>query len=160
MNESQAGGPSRVVRLWTGALLVVWIIAQVVTVGIMYKQAYQDAESLEHHERAAVYHHMGVALMVAPLAMALMAAGVGLIVNRRWAYTVIAAAAALQVVVTVVTQVWEAALPQEHAQVPMFRVLSAAIGIIVWSVVPVGLLLLGVIGHRQSGGEHARGIEA
>jgi hypothetical protein len=95
------------------------------------------------------WHRFAVTLLNLALAMVFIIGGAGLILNFDWAWRVIVAGAALEILATVVTQVWEASLLAPAGYPPGRALLGAIIGIVAWSIVPVGIWVLGTAGRPR-----------
>jgi len=165
MTQDQMPG-ARAIRIWAGLLVGIWILALCGAVMVSYirvdsyvQQRVRDAEPAGEAEGAALaqphepgyWHASTVALASALLAMLFLVGGVGLILGQRWAWRLLLAVAIVQIVVTVGTQVWQAALPPEGYDLPGGELgfLGAAIGILLWNVVPVGIVILAASAGRS-----------
>jgi len=157
---------ARAIRIWTGLLVGIWILVLCGGVMVSYtrmdsyaQQRVRDAEQAGEAEGAALaqphepgyWHASTVALASALLAMLFLVGGVGLILGQRWAWRLLLAVAIVQIVVTIGAQVWEATLPPEGYDLPGGELgfLGAAIGILLWNVVPVGILILAAAAGRS-----------
>jgi len=159
---------ARALRVWAGLLVAIWILILCGAVGVSYIRVdtyAQDrargleppdevgAEAASDAHEAGYWHASAVALASALLAMLFLVGGVGLILGQPWAWRLLLVVAAVQMVVTVATQVWQAILPSEAGSLPGGELgfLGAAIGILLWNVVPVGILLLASAAGRRQG---------
>jgi hypothetical protein len=166
MTQDQSPG-ARAIRIWAGMLVGIWILALCGAVMVSYlrvesyvQQRVRDAERADEAEEATVpaphepgyWHASTVALASALLAMLFLVGGVELILGQRWAWRLLVGVATVQMAVTVGTQVWQAALPPEGHDLPGGELgfLGAAIGILLWNVVPVGILILAAAAGRMT----------
>jgi len=142
MNAASGNGPSgRAVRVWLGLLVTLWILVQVVAIIVCYFLMAEGPLSHGEH-RAAFYRVYATALGTAALAMLFVVGGVGLILNRSWGRTTVLLGAILQIGVTVATQILEAFTPLPSQPSVISGPLGAPLGILLWSVIPVGILIL------------------
>jgi phage-related protein len=142
MSSAGGDGPSgRAVRMWLGLLVAFWILVQVVATIVCY---FQMAEGpLSRGEHPAVFYRLyATALGTAGLAMLFVVGGVGLILNRSWGQRTILVGACLQIALTVATQVLEVFTPLPNGEGLLRGPLAAPLGILLWSVIPVGILIL------------------
>ena len=145
--------------MWTGLLVAVWILIQIAAVMVSFAQsegfryrARDATANMSAHEpdmagtRAGYWHASAVAAGTAALAMVFIAGGTGLVLAARWAWWVLKGGAVLQILFTVATQVWQATLPEHVDAGPLtggsLGVMGAVIGILLWNVIPVGILIL------------------
>ena len=151
MGSASGNGPSgRAVRVWLGLLVALWVLVEIVAVVVCYVLMMQ--RPLETGEHPAVFYRVyATALATAALAMLFVVGGVGLMLNRSWARRVILLGACLQIAVTVATQVWEAFTPLPDAEGLLRGPLAAPLGILLWSVIPVGILILAAAGGAGRG---------
>ena len=150
MGSASGNGPSgRAVRVWLGLLVTLWILVQVVAVIVCY---FQMAEGpLSRGEHPAVFYRLyATALGTAALAMLFVVGGVGLILNRTWGLRTILLGAILQIGVTVATQVLEVFTPLPNGEGLLQGPLAAPLGILLWSVIPVGILILAAAATKPS----------
>jgi hypothetical protein len=142
MNPASGNGPSgRAVRVWLGLLVAIWVLVEIVAVVVCYVLMTQWP--LKNGEHPAVFYRVyATALATAALAMVFVVGAVGLILNRSWARRTILFGACLQIAVTVATQVWEAFTPLPDQASVISGPLGAPLGILLWSVIPVGILIL------------------
>ena len=165
-----SGGPSaRAIRMWTGVLVAVWILVLAVAVVVFYANVhFQVAEQIRPASSAdedgrlghaqpgppppGYWHAVAGALASAVLAMVFIVAGAGLILGADWSWWLLLAGAIAQILATVTTQVWQAMLPVSssvHFADSRMGLIGALIGTILWSVVPVGLIILSAAGWRR-----------
>jgi hypothetical protein len=138
MNPASGNGPSgRAVRMWLGLLVAIWVLVQVVA--IIFYYFLMTERALIH---GACYRMYATALATAGLAMLFVVGGVGLILNRPWGPRTVLIGACLQIAVTVATQVWEVFTPLSNQPSVINGPLGAPLGILLWSVIPVGILIL------------------
>jgi len=138
MSSVGGNGPSgRAVRVWLGLLVALWVLVEIVAVVVCYFQ--MTEKTLIH---GAFYRVYATALVTAALAMLFVAGAVGLILNRPWGRRTILLGACLQIAVTVATQVWEAFTPLPDQPSVISGPLGAPLGILLWNVIPVGILIL------------------
>jgi len=151
MNSASGNGPSgRAVRVWLGLLVALWVLIQIVVVVVCYVLM-SERLLLRSGEHPAVFYRVyATALATAALAMLFVAGGVGLMLNRSWGRRTILFGACLQIAVTVATQVWEAFTPMPGAEGLPRGPLGAPLGILLWSVIPVGILILAAAAHNSS----------
>jgi hypothetical protein len=99
------------------------------------------------------WHRCAVAVLSLSLAMISIVGGAGLTLSLNWAWRVIAAGSVIQILVTLGTQIWEAMLVVPDGYPPGRGLLGALIGIIAWSILPVGVLVLSIVSRprRMSG---------
>jgi hypothetical protein len=142
MSSAVGNGPSgRAVRVWLGLLVALWVLIQFVAVVVCYFQMTEGP--LRHSDHPAVFYRVyATALGTAALAMLFVVGAVGLILNRSWGRGLILLGACLQIAVTVTTQVWEAFTPLPNQPSVISGPLGAPLGILLWSVIPVGILIL------------------
>jgi hypothetical protein len=73
---------------------------------------------------------------------------VGLVLGTPWAWRILLAGSVLQILFTIATQLWQATLSVELHEGPFaggsFGIIGAVIGILLWNVIPVGILFLSV----------------
>jgi hypothetical protein len=142
MSSASGDGPSeRAVRVCLGLLVALWVLIQIVAVCVCYFLMTEGPLSHGEHQ-AAFYRVYATALATAALAMLFVVGGVGLILNRPWGRTLVLLGAILQIGVTVATQVWEAFAPLPNQPSVISGPLGAPLGILLWSVIPVGILIL------------------
>jgi len=143
MSPASGNGPSgRAVRAWLGLMVAFWILVQVVAINVCY---FLMADGpLSHGDHPAVFYRLyATALATAALAMLFVVGGVGLILNRSWGRTIVLLGAVLQIGVTVATQVWETFAPlPDRGEGLLSGPLAAPLGILLWNVIPVGILIL------------------
>ena len=140
--SASGNGPSgRAVRVWLGLLAALWVLVQIVAVVVCY---FLMAEGpLSRGEHPAVFYRLyATALGTAGLAMLFVVGGVGLILNRPWGQRTILVGACLQIALTVATQVLEVFTPLPNGEGLLHGPLAAPLGILLWSVIPVGILIL------------------
>jgi len=140
---------ARSVRYWLGLMLGLMFVVQVGAA----LWAYSDWSHMrpDHPDEMRVYwHRYAVTLLNLALAMVFIIGGAGLILNFDWAWSVIAAAAVIEILITIVTQVWEASLMVPAGYPPGRGLLGAVIGILAWSIVPVGIWVLGTAGRPRN----------
>jgi hypothetical protein len=146
-----------------GLLLAAWLGFQVVSVMVCFMSAQRLSEEQRiaaegynpQHDaaglRAAYWHSAILAVGVASLAIVFMVGAVGLAGEAPWAWRVLLATAVVQIAFTVATQVWEATkAPLKDGPVMGHEmgVLGAVIGILLWNLIPLGILLLAIQGGR------------
>ena len=142
MSSAVGNGPSgRAVRVWLGLLVALWVLIQFVAVVVCYVLMTQWPQKTGEHP-AVSYRVYATALATASLAMLFVVGAVGLILNRSWGRGLILLGACLQIAVTVTTQVWEAFTPLPNQPSVISGPLGAPLGILLWSVIPVGILIL------------------
>jgi hypothetical protein len=142
MSPAGGNGPSgRAVRVWLGLLAALWVLVQMVAVVVCYFLMAEGPLSRGEHP-AVFYRVYATALGTAALAMLFVVGGVGLILNRPWGPRTVLVGACLQIAVTVATQVWEAFTPMPNGDGLLHGPLAAPLGILLWSVIPVGILIL------------------
>ena len=142
MGSASGNGPSgRAVRVWLGLLAALWILVQVVATMVCYFLMAQGPLNRGGHP-AAFYRVYATALATASLAMLFVVGVVGLILNRPWGQRTILFGACLQIAVTVATQVWEVFAPMPNGEGLLRGPLAAPLGILLWNVIPVGILIL------------------
>ena len=149
----------RAVRLWTGLLVAIWLLVQIAAVMFSFAQsagfreqelragtALQEQGFDGRGTRAGYWHASAVAAGTAALAMVFIAGGAGLVLGTPWAWRVLLAGGVLQILFTAATQVWQATLPEHLDAGPLtggsLGVMGAVIGILLWNVIPVGILIL------------------
>jgi len=142
MSSVGGNGPSgRAVRVWLGLLVALWVLVQIIAVAVCYFQMTEGP--LRHTNQPAVFYRVyATALATAALAMLFVVGGVGLILNRAWGRRTILVGAILQIGVTVATQILEAFTPLPNQPSVISGPLGAPLGILLWSVIPVGILIL------------------
>jgi hypothetical protein len=142
MSSVGGNGPSgRAVRVWLGLVVALWVLVQILAVVVCYVLMTQWP--LKNGEHPAVFYRVyATALGTAGLAMLFVVGGVGLILNRPWGQRTILVGACLQIAVTVATQVWEVFAPMPNGEGLLSGPLAAPLGILLWSVIPVGILIL------------------
>jgi len=139
MNPASGNGPSgRAVRVWLGLLVALWVLVEIVAVIVCY--FHMIGPPVE--PRPVFYRLYATALVTAALAMLFVVGAVGLILNRSWGQRTILVGACLQIAVTVATQVWEVFTPMPNGDGLLQGPLAAPLGILLWSVIPVGILIL------------------
>ena len=142
MSSAGGDGPSgRAVRVWLGLLVALWVLVEIIAVVVCYVIMVEGPPRLREHPEV-FYRVYATALGTAALAMLFVVGGVGLMLNRSWARRAILFGACLQIAVTVATQVWEAFTPLPDAEGLLRGLLGAPLGILLWSVIPVGILIL------------------
>jgi len=144
----------RAIRIWTGLLLAVLLVIQMLAVCVTYYELRYHVQRLEHdtepHDVPGIYwHRLTVATGEAVLAMVFIVGGVGLILDLAWVWRLILVGAVVQIVSTVATQVWQATLPASDWGAPGMGAVGAVIGILIWNVVPVGILILAIAGGKR-----------
>ena len=140
INPASGNGPSgRAVRVWLGLMVALWVLVQIIAVFVCYFLMWGP---LKGEPRVVFYRVYATALATASLAMLFVVGGVGLILNRSWARRTILFGACLQIAVTVATQVWEVFAPLPNGEGVLHGPLAAPLGILLWSVIPVGILIL------------------
>ena len=142
MGSASGNGPTgRAVRVWLGLLVALWVFVEIVAVVVCY---FLMAEGpLSHSEHQATFYRVyATALATAALAMLFVVGAVGLILNRPWGRRTILVGACLQIAVTVATQVWEVFTPMPNGDGILQGPLAAPLGILLWNVIPVGILIL------------------
>jgi hypothetical protein len=127
--------------MWLGLLTAFWILVQVVATIVCYFQMAEGPLSRGEHP-AVFYRVYATAIGTAALAMLFVVGGVGLILNRSWGRMAILVGACLQIALTVATQVWEVFTPLTNQPSVNSGPLGAPLGILLWSVIPVGILIL------------------
>ena len=142
MGSASGNGPTgRAVRVWLGLLVALWVFVEIVAVVVCYVLMMQ--RPLETGEHPAVFYGVyATALASAALAMLFVVGAVGLILNRPWGRRTILVGACLQIAVTVATQVWEVFTPMPNGDGILQGPLAAPLGILLWNVIPVGILIL------------------
>lgn len=160
---------ARAVRAWTGLLAALWLAVLCGAIITCYFQVQRylyyghrldtPEGSAEPAEAVAAkphppgyWHTSAVALASAVLAMLFIVAVTGLILGAPWSWRLLLVGAILQIVATVVTQVWQATLPRTVGGFfadGELGVLGAATGIALWNVVPVGILILAASGGKR-----------
>ena len=142
MSSAGGNGPSgRAVRVWLGLLVTLWVLIQMIAVCVCYFHMVEWP--LKNGEHPAVFYRLyATALATASLAMLFVVGAVGLILNRPWGQRTILVGACLQIAVTVATQVWEVFTPLPNGDGLLHGPLAAPLGILLWSVIPVGILIL------------------
>jgi len=129
------------VRAWLGFLVALWVLAEIVTVVVCY--IHMVSGPLENGKHPDVFYRVyTTAIGTAALAMLFIVGGVGLILNRSWGRRTILLGACLQIGLTVATQVWEIFTPLPDSEGLLSGPLAAPLGILLWSVIPVGILIL------------------
>jgi hypothetical protein len=161
--STAVAGPSlRAIRMWLGLMLIVLLGLQVGgAIGgwsIARADAYRGGYTPTPYHSMAYWHGFTVAVSCALLAMVTVIGAVGLILDAAWAWRVAIASAALHIAVTVFTQVWEANL--DYRQAPGDPLLGAIIGVLVWNVIPIGILVLAVAGQRRAAAAKSQGAQA
>jgi len=142
MGSAGGDGPSgRAVRAWLGFLVALWVLAEIVTVVVCYVVMIEGPVRLREHSEV-FYRVYATALGTAALAMLFVVGGVGLMLNRPRGRTTILLGACLQIGLTVATQVWEAFTPLPDGEGLLSGPLAAPLGILLWSAIPVGILIL------------------
>jgi hypothetical protein len=140
---AQESPTARAVRFWLGLLVVLMFCAQI-GAGIWGYVDWSRARP-DHLDQMRVYwHRFAVAVLSLSLAMISIVGGAGLTLSLNWAWRVIAAGSVLQILVTLGTQIWEAMLVVPDGYPPGRGLLGALIGIIAWSILPVGVLVLSI----------------
>ena len=138
MSSVNGNGPSgRAVRVWLGLLVALWILVQVVAIIVCY--FLMTEKTLIH---GAFYRVYATALATAALAMLFVVGAVGLILNRPWGQRTILVGACVQIALTVATQVLEVFTPMPNGDGLLHGPLAAPLGILLWNVIPVGILIL------------------
>jgi len=146
MSPASGKGPSeRAVRVWLGLLVAIWVLVEIVATMVCYFLMAQGPLNRGGHP-AAFYRVYATALATAALAMLFVVGAVGLILNRTWGQRTILVGACLQIAVTVATQVWEVFAPLPNGDGLLHGPLAAPLGILLWSVIPVGILILAAAG--------------
>jgi len=143
-SDESSDRPSRyALRLWAALLVSLWIQAQGRAVVFACMQAASCARLGQH---AHYWYALALAVGTAALAAVFIAGGVGLVREARWTWRILVIGAGLQILFTVATQVWEAALPPRLGFHILFEgppgMMGAVMGILIWNVLPVGILLL------------------
>jgi len=142
MGSAGGNGPSgRAVRVCLGLLVALWVLVEIVAVVVCYVLMTQWPQKTGEHP-AVSYRVYATALATAALAMLFVVGGVGLILNRAWGRRTILIGACLQIAVTVATQVWEVFAPLPNGEGVLHGPLAALLGILLWNVIPVGILIL------------------
>ena len=141
MSPSGGNGPSgRAARFWLGLLMAAWVLVEIVTVLFCYfhmsKWRFRDGGDPEVFYRLYV-----TALGTSALAMLFVVGGVGFVLDRPWGRKMILRGARFQIALTVVTQIWEAIFPMTNA-VFFSGILAMPLGILLWNVIPIGILML------------------
>jgi len=151
MRSVNGNGPSgRAVRVWLGLLVALWVLVEIVAVCVCY--IHMTEWPLKNGEHPVVFYRLyATALATAALAMLFVVGGVGLMLNRSWARRAVLFGACLQIAVTVATQVWEAFTPLPDQPSVISGPLGAPLGILLWSVIPVGILILAAAGGAGRG---------
>lgn len=140
MSSASGNGPSgRAVRVWLGLMVALWVLVQIIAVFVCYFLMWGP---LKGEPRVVFYRVYATALATAALAILFIVGGVGLILNRSWGRRMILLGACLQIAVTVATQVWEVFAPMPDTEGILRGPLAAPLGILLWSVIPVGILIL------------------
>ena len=142
MGSVSGNGPSgQAVRVWLGLLVALWVLIQIVAVCVCNN--YMADWLLKIGEHPAVFYRLyATALATAALAMLFVVGAVGLILNRPWGQRTILVGACLQIALTVATQVWEVFTPMPNGEEFLHGPLAAPLGILLWNVIPVGILIL------------------
>jgi hypothetical protein len=156
-NSLQTQQPTaRAIRKWLGLLVAVWLGVQITATFISYFTAASQFDAGNRSvgqvgvHRAAYVQASAVAIATASLAFVFIVGGVGLILDSGWAWRVLAAGAALQILSTIATQIWQASIPpQRDYGLPSLGFVGAFIGILVWNIIPVGVLVLAVAGRPK-----------
>ena len=160
MSPASGNGPSgRAVRVWLGLLVTLWVLIQMIAVCVCY--FHMTNWPLKNWEHPAVFYRLyATALATAALAMLFVVGGVGLILNRPWGQRAILVGACLQIAVTVATQILEAFTPLPDQPSVISGPLGAPLGILLWSVIPVGILILAAAaaGARSVRAAQAKGV--
>jgi len=142
MSPASGKGPSeRAVRVWLGLLVAIWVLVEIVATMVCYFLMAQGPLNRGGHP-AAFYRVYATALATAALAMLFVVGAVGLILNRTWGQRTILVGACLQIAVTVATQVWEVFAPLPNGEGVLHGPLAAPLGILLWNIIPVGILIL------------------
>jgi len=141
MSPLGRGGPSgQAARFWLGLLLAIWVLVEIVTVLFCYFQ--MSKWRFRGGGDPEVFYRLYVtALGTSALAMLFVVGGVGSVLERPWGRKMILLGARFQIALTVVTQIWEAIFPMTNA-VFFSGILAMPLGILLWNVVPVGILIL------------------
>jgi len=160
----------RAIRMWAGLLLAFWLLLQFVAVVycyvhggdlVRYSAAYGRRDSTLDYGALAQYcwHNSAVGVGTATLAMVFIVGGVGLILGARWAWPVLIGGAGLQILFTVATQIWQATIPPLRSYDYTFHgppdLAGTVIGILLWNVIPLGILILSVAEWRSGRREAA-----
>ncbi|MCX5655244.1 MAG: hypothetical protein NTY65_11405 [Planctomycetota bacterium] len=160
-DASQQSQPSRrALRMWAGLLVAVWLLIQMAAVMFSYVQSasFREREYSNHRYhandfdpaaiRAGYWHSSTVALGTAALATVFIVGGVGLVLGTPWAWRILLAGSVLQILFTIATQLWQATLSGDLHEGPLaggsLGIIGAVIGILLWNVIPVGILFLSV----------------
>ncbi len=178
---SSAGGkePSgQAVRVWLGFLLGTQFIVQFAAVDWGWKDAIRfrplpavhipQQMSLEimferEPNKALYWRAITVVTGESLLAIVTLVAGTGLFLNAAWAGRLASLMAVGQILMTAATQAWWAMATPEvqwgfsDYQPVGFRILLGLIDAVIWSIVPVGILVLSVTGRSKGGAKWQRG---
>ena len=145
-----------------GLLLGTWLTIQFMVVIFCHLQDVGLRQRLDPY----CWHIAAVGIGTAALAMVFMVGRAGLILGARWTWRVLTIGAGLQILFTVVTQVWQASLPSGRynpdlmgsiENILLFRphTIATVAGILLWNIIPVGILVLSLLGWRSSRREAA-----
>jgi uncharacterized membrane protein YkgB len=156
--------------MWAGLLVAFWLLLLFVAVIYCYMHdldlsrasaAYARHNATIDAGTVAQYywHNSAVGVGAAALGMVFIVGGVGLILGARWAWPVLVGGAGLQILFTVATQIWEATIPalryNDYSDHGSPGLMGIVIGILLWNVIPVGILLLALGVQRQGKREAA-----
>jgi hypothetical protein len=179
ISSAGGNGPSgRAVRVWLGLLLSTQFIVQFAAVDWAWQDAnrFRPLPAVHTHgpmsleqmlyggeaNNALYWRAITVATGEALLAIVTLVAGTGLILNAAWAGRLASLMAVGQILMTVVTQAWEVMATPEFQrgftdyQPVGFLILLGLIGTVIWSIVPVGILVLSVTGRPKGGAKWQR----
>jgi len=179
INPASGNGPTgRAVRVWLGFLLGTQFIVQIAAVGWGWQDAirFRPLPAVHGHRQmsfeimferepnnALYWRAITLATGEALLAIVTLVAGTGLIQNAAWAGRLASLMAVGQILMTAATQAWWAmATPEVQRgfydyQPVGFRILLGLIDAVIWSIVPVGILVLSVTGRPKRGAKWQRG---
>lgn len=137
------------VRIWLGLLLACQLLTLMGAIGWAYG-GWHLADPDASADVAVSWHRSVVAAGSALLMMTFAVSGVGLILDLAWSWRAVLVAALLQVAFTLATQVWEALVTKAPEGFPSGRAaLGTLVGSILWSVIPVAILVLAALGRRR-----------
>jgi len=159
-NSLQTQQPTaRAIRQWLGLLVAVWLGVQITATFFSFFTAASHCDASDRTigqagvHRAAYVQASAVAIATASLAFFFIVGGVGLILDSGWSWRVLAAGAALQILSTIATQIWQASISAGRdcgiSPGSSLGFVGAFIGILVWNIIPVGVLVLAVAGRPK-----------
>ena len=154
---SVSGSSKRALRIWLGLLLGVLFVFQIFSAGCEYQKSHDWAFSPN-------WLHFDIALACAILAVMTVIGMAGLILGKAWAWRVIMAGAALQIFVTIVALILDlVVIFERYSDSPEPAYLSDIIAIVVYITIsigiPVGVLVLAVVGRPRSTSPRHRTID-